>query len=274
MPVYNTNIAWLWRCINSILNQTFREFELCICDNGSDPEYTSLLKEFEASNYRVKLVRLDTNYGGYAGVNAAMDISSGRYIGLMDSDDILELNALEEISKVLLDETQVLTKIVYTDEMLIDSEGKDILPFFKPDFTVGLLMRLHYFGHLTVYHSSLIKALRLKHAGGSYDYDLALRAALQVGPMEIKHIPQLLYKYRSYPESTSSRSKEACIYGGLHSLQFYLNEKLPGTMAILDEPFYGVMYPNGIKMKLWAEIKPYGGYETWLLPQIFEKQRC
>ena len=273
MPVYNTPLSWLMECVQSIVIQTFQDWELCICDNGCAESCSNLLKGLAVLyDPKIKLIRLETNQGGYAGVNAALDIASGEYIGLMDSDDVLVSNALEEISKVLSTDQGPSPTIVYTDEMLIDPESKDILPFFKPDFSRDLLLRLHYFGHMTLYREYLIKELRLKHAGGSYDYDLALRAVSKVNADEIVHIPQLLYKYRSHSESTSSKTKESCIYGGLHSLQTYLNEKHLGCTAILDPPFYGIISPDGSKHKFNGKIKPYGGYETWLLPEIFEKE--
>lgn len=267
MPVYNTKASWLYESIGSICSQSFENWELCICDNGSNKETTELLKSITHTDDRIKLVRLDINEGGYAGVNAALDIAAGDFIGLMDADDSLPQYALELIAR----EAKAPTKILYTDEMITDAEGEATMPFLKPDFNRELLCILHYFGHLTLYVAALIKKLRLRHCGGSYDYDLALRASDWVSKEEVRHIDVMLYNYRTHPESTSATTRQTCIDGGLVALQEHLDRNYPNAVARLEPPFYGVTLANGEDLKVPVTINP-RGWDFWLLPDIFKEQ--
>src|SRR5580698_9774461 len=82
-PVYNTKESWLRECLNSVLGQIYPNWELCICDNASNPATTKILQEFAAKDSRIKIVRLEVNQGGFGGTNAALDIETGDYIGFL-----------------------------------------------------------------------------------------------------------------------------------------------------------------------------------------------
>jgi glycosyltransferase involved in cell wall biosynthesis len=243
-PVYNTKESWLRECLDSVLNQTFEDWELCLCDNGSKDYINNILQEYRKKDLRVRLTKLSINEGGYKGLQAALDISSGSYVGLLDSDDMLPSFALNRVAWYLSTQRP---DVAYTDEFIVDGEGKAILPFYKPEFNRDLLCFLHYFGHLTIYRSAVIKRLQIRHCGGSYDYDLALRASELNG--SFLHIPEILYHYRTYPESTSSITREDCMYGGLKTLQEHIDLWNLEAVASIEGSLYKVTFKDESVMK-------------------------
>src|ERR1700749_1246292 len=62
-PVYNTEEKWLRACLNSVLAQLYPNWELCLCDNASNPETSKILHEYAAKDSRIKIVRLEVNQG-------------------------------------------------------------------------------------------------------------------------------------------------------------------------------------------------------------------
>jgi O-antigen biosynthesis protein len=223
MPVYNTKEEWLRECINSVLTQEFPYWELCICNNGSFPYVDDILRYYVANDPRIKVVTLAENHNGAEGTNVAINISTGEYIGFLDSDDILMPTALTSIAQYI--DMYYGVKILYTDEIFMTSSGVVYLPFFKPNFNANLLCLIPYFGHLTVYERSIVTKLMLRYSGGSYDYDLALE-------------------------------------GGLKSLQEYLDEVKPGAKARIEDNRYKVLLPSGEDLKINSRglIKPYDSY--------------
>src|SRR5579863_3804775 len=241
-PVYNTKEVWLRACLESVLNQTFQDWELCLCNNGSDPYIFEILDEYAKRDSRLRVNYTFPNRGGYKGLEEALNISTGQYVGLLDSDDTMPDYALHSIFMAL---SAYHPDVLYTDEIAVDSNGKSFLSFIKPDFDRLLLCQLHYWGHLTVYRSAVIKRLGIRHCGGSYDYDLALRASEILTDKDIYHIPEFLYNYRIYPESTSATTRESCMLGGLMTLQQHLDLKYEGAVASINGPIYQVIQKDG-----------------------------
>jgi len=239
-PVYNTKESWLEECLESVLHQTLQDWELCLCDNGSEPYISEIIAEYCKGDHRIRSIRLPINQGGYKGLEMALALSSGQYVGLLDSDDVLPEGALEVISQPLVEYTP---DVLYTDEVITDVNGNHVMPFIKPSFNRALLCFLHYWGHLTLYESALIKRLGIRHCDGSYDYDLALRASEVTS--DIYHIPHILYYYRTYPESTSATTRESCMLGGLQTLQRHLDLEYKGAIAVQEGSFYKVKLSTG-----------------------------
>ena len=89
MGVYNElNKDILMEAVNSILHQTFEDFEFIIYDDGSCPEAATLLREVEGLDERIKLIGQDENHGLAFSLNACIDEAKGKYIARMDADDI------------------------------------------------------------------------------------------------------------------------------------------------------------------------------------------
>ena len=100
IPVYNTPLNDLERCLNSILNQTYKKYKVYIIDDGSNYETKSFLDEYvkDKSNFLVKHI---INSGVSNARNVGIDISNNKYITFVDSDDTLEKDFLKESFKLI-----------------------------------------------------------------------------------------------------------------------------------------------------------------------------
>ena len=95
IPVYNVE-KFLKECLNSIINQSLEDIEIICVDDGSTDNSPKILKEYSLKDNRIKIISQEN--GGHAvATNNGMALANGKYLYLMDSDDILELNALEEL---------------------------------------------------------------------------------------------------------------------------------------------------------------------------------
>ena len=98
VPVYNVE-KYLRKCIDSILNQTFKDFELILIDDGSTDESGKICDEYNLKDNRIKVIHKE-NGGLSSARNAGLDIAQGEYIGFVDSDDWIELDMYEELYKI------------------------------------------------------------------------------------------------------------------------------------------------------------------------------
>jgi O-antigen biosynthesis protein len=238
-PVYNTEEKWLRACLNSVLAQLYPNWELCLCDNASNPETSKILHEYAAKDSRIKIVRLEVNQGGYGGTNTALDIATGEFIGFLDSDDELSVHALYLIAQKLNECPE--TTWIYTDECIVNDAGY-AAPFFKPDFAPDLFLSEFFMSHLSMYKSEIIKKLRLRESAGSHDYDLALRVSEIVPINTIKHIPVLAYKYIAHSKSLSHNTESFCILGAMKAVQEHLDRIGRKGRVLCDWPHYRVKY--------------------------------
>ena len=210
VPVYNVAGRWLDRCLKSVLNQSYQNWELCIHDDGStNLDTLESLKKWDDSDPRIRLSFGEGTLGISAASNAAFKMATGEYVALLDHDDELHSHALFEVVKILNKHPD--TDMIFTDEDKIveDKQGatKHFEPFFKPGWNPQLLLSYMYVGHLTVYRKSVVDSL-----GGfrsdfdwSQDYDLALRVT-EVTDC-IKHIPRVLYHWRAVEGSAAAGDK-------------------------------------------------------------------
>ena len=239
-PVYNTKAIWLRECIDSVLNQIYQNWELCLCDNASNPDTSAILQEYAAKDSRIKIIRLDINQGGYGGTNAAIDIATGDYLGFLDSDDSLSVHALYLIAEKINSNPDV--NLIYTDECITDSNSDCIIPFFKPDFAPDLLLSEFFMSHLSMYKADLLKSLRLRESAGSHDYDVALRAIEIIPRSTIQHVPVLAYNYRQHKDSLAFNTESYCIDGAMNALRGHLERINRKATVFYEWPHYRVKY--------------------------------
>jgi SAM-dependent methyltransferase len=129
VPVYNVEEKWLKICIESLQNQLYSNWELCIADDASTEEYIKpFLEKVMQEDSRIKVVFREKNGHISEATNSALGIATGEYIGFMDNDDELAPNALYEVVKVLNEDQTI--DFIYTDEDKIDIRGKRFDPFF------------------------------------------------------------------------------------------------------------------------------------------------
>jgi GT2 family glycosyltransferase len=204
-PVYNTPEEFLRQAIESVLAQLYQHWELCISDDCSTkPHVLKIIEEYRAADDRIHLVQRKTNGHISASSNSAVSLASGRWLCLMDHDDILPEHALA--SAVLALDLVPDAGLLYSDEDHIEPNGTRGMPYFKPGFDPLLLLGQNYFSHLCMLRRDLVEQVGGFRVGmeGSQDWDLVLRVADLLTPDQIVHVPHVLYHWRSHPESTAS----------------------------------------------------------------------
>ena len=222
MPVYNVEEKWLRLCIDSILNQVYTNWELCMADDAStDPNVKKILTEYQQLDERIRVVFREQNGHISEATNSALAIATGEFVALLDNDDELAINAFYEVVKVLNENPEL--DLIYSDEDKIDMDGNRSDPAFKPDWSPDLLLGTNYISHLGVYRRSILEEIGGFRKGyeGSQDYDLVLRFTEKTTKERIKHISKVLYYWRMLPTSTAvdQGSKGYAFEAGLRAVQ-------------------------------------------------------
>jgi GT2 family glycosyltransferase len=206
MPVFNIEAAWLHVAVDSVRQQLYPHWELCMVDDASTaPHIASLLQELVALDSRIKVKSLTVNEGISGASNHALALATGEFVGLLDHDDVLAPDALYEVVKRLNTDDSV--DFVYTDHDLCDLHGDRRGPFFKPGWSPDLLLSMNYITHFCVYRRELVKTVGGFRKGleGSQDYDLLLRVTEHTSG--IAHISKPLYSWGQAPTSVASDPK-------------------------------------------------------------------
>ena len=205
VPVYNVPEIYLRKALDSVLNQIYPHWELCVADDKSSaPHIRPLLEEYAQKDARIKVVFREQNGHISAASNSALDLATGEFVATLDNDDELTEHALFEVAKALVADPSL--DFIYSDEDKIDLKERRIDPFFKPDWSPEYFLACMYTCHLGVYRTSLLREI-----GGfrsefdtAQDYDLVLRVIEKT--RRIHHIPDVLYHWRMLPTSTASGS--------------------------------------------------------------------
>ena len=208
MPVYNVEASWLEKAIQSVQNQIYSDWELCIADDASsNPHIKRLLTQYSQLDPRIKVIFRPENGQIAAASNSALALATGDYIALLDHDDELATNALFENAKLINEHPDA--DFIYSDEDKMDTRGKRLDPFFKPDWSPDYFHACMYTCHLGVYRTSLIRAIGGFRTGydGAQDYDLVLRVVEKT--KNIHHIPKILYHWRVISASVTAGGEQA-----------------------------------------------------------------
>jgi GT2 family glycosyltransferase len=205
MPVYNTPDRYLRRALDTVLEQLYQHWELCIADDASTADHVAAtLAEYADLDSRIKVARRESNGHISAASNSALKLAAGAFVALMDHDDELPPHALYMVAAEL--ERHPDADILYSDEDKIDENGRRYDPYFKSDWDPDLFHGRNLVSHLGVFRRSLLTAIGGFRVGyeGSHDYDLALRAVEKTEAGRIRHIPMILYHWRVCPADSSS----------------------------------------------------------------------
>lgn len=249
VPVYNAKPLWLNACFQSVLDQTYSNWQLIIVDDASsESESIQCLDQWQAKNDgRITVVFSETNGHICEATNTGLKLATGDYICFLDHDDTLAPQALNEL--VVTIDNNPNAKVIYSDEDLMSESGERITPHFKSDWNPELLLAHNYITHLCCYKSDVIKQLGGIRQGldGAQDYDLILRASRIVKPEDIIHIPKILYHWRMVEGSTamSSSAKSYATQAGLKALQDHMFNINPAASVVHSERdnFYKVNWP-------------------------------
>lgn len=203
VPTYNSEPSVLADTLQSVVDQVYPHWELCIADDCSpNADTREALKQWATRDSRIRVVLLEANQGISGATNAALALARGTYVALLDHDDLLKPHALAEVALKLGAEPEL--DLVYTDEDKLDERGRLVEPFFKPDWSPEHLTSRNYVTHLTVARTSLVAQVGGLRSGfdGSQDHDLLLRLSELTD--RVAHLAEPLYTWRLVPGSTAA----------------------------------------------------------------------
>ena len=259
-PTYETPAPFLKDLLESVRQQTYARWELCVADGGSRSlEVRAVLEEAARQDPRVKVVFLPKNEGIAGNTAAALALAAGEYVAFLDHDDTLAPFALFEVVRAINGEPEA--DVLYSDEDVIDARRR--APH-RPPVQAGLVARCVDESKLHLSSRRLSPRLVERVGGvrpgfdGSQDYDLVLRATEQA--RKVVHVPQVLYHWRRHGGSSAGdvRAKLYAVEAGRQALQEHLDRRgvpatvtngpVPGvyrtTYALADRPLVSIIIPN------------------------------
>ena len=204
VPTYDTNLLFLHDCIDSVLSQTYQNWELILVDDNSpNNKVREIIEQYSGADKRIKYFFRKINGHISAATNDALSMAKGEFIALLDHDDILWPNALYENIKALNNNKKI--DFLYSDEDKITKDRwdhKDI--FLKPDWNPEFLESVNYITHFSVIRTKIVLAVGgfRSEYDGAQDWDLFLRVSNAT--RNIHHIPKVLYSWRISETSAAS----------------------------------------------------------------------
>ncbi|MDD2919833.1 glycosyltransferase family 2 protein [Rhodoferax sp.] len=259
MPVYNPKPKWLTEAIESVRQQIYPHWELCIADDAStDPRVRTLLQRYTREDARIKLIVRAQNGHICAASNSALQLATGAWIALLDHDDLLREHALFWVADAINRHPEA--RLIYSDEDKIDPSGQRSDPYFKCDWNVDLFHSQNMISHLGVYDAPTVRAVGGFRPGleGSQDYDLALRCIERMTPRQIHHIPRVLYHWRAHADSTalSGSAKPYAVLAGERALNEHFERQHTSARAEFAGCGYRVRYALPAALPLVSLIMP------------------
>lgn len=263
IPAYKTPEKYLREMLDSILHQTYRNWEVCVANGSPKGEgriVEKVMKQYEEKDGRFHYRDLGENLGISGNTNAAIEMADGDFIVLADHDDTLPEHALYEVAAAI--NAHPRCDVIYSDEDKLDMDGGALFdPHFKPDFNPDLLCSVNYICHLFVVKKGLLEQVGgFRHEfDGAQDYDFIFRCT--EAAEEICHIPKVLYHWRCHQDSTAS-NPESKLYafeaGSRAIMAHYERCGIPAekvekgvdygiyhtTFRIQGDPLVSVVIPN------------------------------
>ncbi|RGQ48154.1 glycosyltransferase family 2 protein [Roseburia inulinivorans] len=223
VPTYETKPDFLRQMILSVMDQTYKNWELCIADGSKTQKVKSVILSMHGNEDRIKYKKLEKNGGIAQNTNAALDMSTGEYICFLDHDDILTPNALYEM--VIAAQNNASADLFYSDEDKVSDDLKRYSnPHFKPDYNKELLCSYNYLCHFIMIKKELMQKAGKIDAkyDGAQDYEYMLRCTELA--KRVCHIPKILYHWRISETSTAGNSgnKEYAFLNGAKAISDHL----------------------------------------------------
>ncbi len=203
VPTYKPMMSDFTAAVDSVLSQTYRNWELIIVDDGAkSPEVAARIRQYCAGDPRIRAVTLKKNLGISGATNAGLREVRGEYVAFFDHDDLLVDVAIEMMVRAA---RQTGARMLFSDEDKIDQAGYFLEPNLKPDYNHRYLLGCNYICHLLfVEAKTLAKVGELRAAyDGAQDHDLILRLVEEIPREQIHHVPEVLYHWRKTPNSTA-----------------------------------------------------------------------
>ncbi len=250
VPAWHTPERFLNELLDSVLGQTFGDFELLIANaSPEDAAMSRILADRAGKDKRLRVISLPENMGIAGNTNAVVEKARGQYVCFMDHDDLIAPDALYE-AWCAAEHGDV--DLMYTDEDKIRDDGQGALehfqPHFKPQFNLDLLRSNNYICHFLMVKRSLIsQAGGLdEHFEGAQDHEFILRLIDKISPDHIVRIPKVLYHWRTHEMSTADNpdSKQYAYESGRCAIEEHLKRRgaCGEVMQTKDHGFYRVRY--------------------------------
>ena len=275
VPVYRTPVEYLQAMIESVLAQSYSNFELIIADASEETALKEVIDTYR--DQRIRYLPLAQNKGIAENTNAALREAQGDYIGLLDHDDLLTPDALFEITAAIskAKEEGHVPRMLYSDEDKCSADGKIYEdPHYKPEFNLDLILSNNYICHFLVLQAKLIKELEFRSGyDGAQDYDLVLRAVGHIledlkpdeREKEICHIPKVLYHWRCHSGSTAVNpgSKQYAYEAGRNAVTDFLKQANIEAKVVDTKHlgFYRIQYGQGL-LSVRNDVGAVGGRLT------------
>lgn len=243
VATFNTKESYLKDMIDSVVNQSYANWQLCIADGSTDDRVQKYIEENYSKEQRIQFTKLDDNYGIAGNMNKALELATGDYVGLYDHDDILELDCFYEIVSAL---QEYRYDVLYTDEDKLDDDTKKYVdPNFKPDYSEDLLRSHNYITHFFCVNKKLIDEIGglRSEFDGSQDYDFIFRCVEKAN--KVHHIPKILYHWRMHMQSTAQNpeSKMYCYEAGKKAIEaHYQRTGVKAKVEMMPKPYYGLYH--------------------------------
>lgn len=263
LPTYNSDLTFLESTIQSVKDQVYPHWELCIADDASTkPDIRPYLEQKMSEDDRIKVIFRETNGHISKASNTALSLATGEFIGLLDHDDVIYNNTLYEVVKFLNRNNKL--DFIYTDRDNLSEDGSRINPFFKPYWSPDLLLSNNYLTHFNVIRKSLVDRVGGFREGfeGSQDYDLFLRVLEQTD--KIGQITKVLYSWRmikgssamvysnktyaheaarkALQEALERRNLKGTVENGIMEISFRIHYEL------IDRPLVSIIIPTKDKV--------------------------
>lgn len=244
MPTYNPKPEWLIEAIESVRKQIYPYWELCIADDAStDETIRPILESYAKKDSRIKVTFREKNGHISVASNSALELVTGEWVALFDSEDLLSEHALFCVVDVINRNHEV--SLIYSDEDNVDEVGRRHNPYFKCDWNLDLFYSHNFISHLGVYRTDILKKIggfKIEMAGAQ-DYDLALRFIECIESKHTQHIPRVLYHSRMHAENIAqSTSTQCAMIAGQKALNEHLERLGLRAKAELTSHCFRVRY--------------------------------
>jgi hypothetical protein len=232
--------------IESVISQTYDDWQLCIAFSGDDDLGVRLcLKEFADREPRIRLKPILVNEGISGNSNQALTLATGDFLALLDHDDTLAPFALFEVVQLLNQDRSA--NFIYSDKDQILEDGRRSRPLFKPRWSPDLMLNANYLTHLCVMRTEHVREIGGWRAetDGAQDWDLFLRIIRRYG--NVRHIPKVLYHWRQIKTSVALSGLQAKPYaakGQERAVQDHCDEiGLRGAIARHENHTLRIQWP-------------------------------
>jgi len=230
-PTFNPNDEFLTGAVESVIAQTYENWELILVDDGSsDSRARALLKNLGQRDARIQ-IGVQEHGGISSALNTGLARARGDWIALLDHDDLLEPDAVFRAIELLQNDRQA--DVIYSDEDKI-VDGKLAAPLLKPDWSPEFFCTHDYLGHFVVMRRDLTRAEFRSEFDGAQDYDLLLRVSEKTD--RIRHVPRVLYHWRRTSESTAHniRRKPGALEAGRRAIEEHLARRQENARVTID----------------------------------------